>query len=191
MTVDYLFKTIVVGDGAVGKTTLTKKFVTGKFQSSYKMTIGVDLSIKILKIKQNIVKLQIWDTGGQERFKYVSPVYYRGALGALCCYDITKRTTFENLPKWFSNVERYCGNIPIVLVATKKDLEDLRTVKEDEGQSFARERGIYFFETSAKSGFNLKEPFLALTKQIVENVKHVKPQKRVFKDSFYKRLLRQ
>ncbi|MFX1521016.1 MAG: GTP-binding protein [Promethearchaeota archaeon] len=174
MTVDYLFKIIVVGDGAVGKTTLTKKFVTGKFQSQYKMTIGVDLSIKILKIKQNIIKLQIWDTGGQERFQYVSPIYYRGALGALCCYDITQRTSFENLPKWFSNVENYCGNIPIVLVATKKDLEDFRIVKEDEGHSFAREKGIYFFETSAKREFNLEKPFLAIAKQIAENVKHVK-----------------
>jgi small GTP-binding protein len=174
MTVDYLFKTIVVGDGAVGKTTLTKKFVTGNFQSKYKLTIGVDLSIKILKIKQGIVKLQIWDTGGQERFQYVSPVYYRGALGALCCYDITKRPTFENVPKWFSTVERYCGNIPIVLVATKKDLEDLRVVKKEDGDSFAREKGIHFFETSSKSGFNLKKPFLALAKQIVANVKPAK-----------------
>ncbi len=180
MTVDYLFKTIVVGDGAVGKTTLTQKFITGKFRSKYKMTLGVDLSVKFLKIKQTIVKLQIWDTGGQERFHYVSPVYYRGALGALCCYDITKRTSFENLPKWFSNVERYCGNIPIVLVATKKDLEEFRTVKEEEGRSFAKEKGIYFFETSANSGINSKKPFFALAKQIIENVKRVKPQNRVF-----------
>ena len=180
MTVDYLFKIIVVGDGAVGKTTLTQKLITGKFRSKYKMTLGVDLSIKFLKIKQTIVKLQIWDTGGQERFHYVSPVYYRGALGALCCYDITKRTSFENVPKWFSNVEKYCGNIPMVLVATKKDLEDFRVVKEEEGHSFAREKGIYFFETSAKSGFNLKKPFFALAKQIVENLKLVKSQKRVF-----------
>jgi small GTP-binding protein len=174
MTVDYLFKTIIVGDGTVGKTTLTQKFVTGKFQSKYKMTIGVDLSIKIFKLKQGIVKLQLWDTGGQERFHYVSPVYYRGALGALCCYDITKRTSFENLPKWFSNIEKYCGNIPIVLVATKKDLENFRTVKEEEGHDIAREKGIYFFETSSKSGCNLKKPFLALAKQIVENLKLVK-----------------
>jgi len=170
MTVDYLFKIIVVGDGAVGKTTLTQKLITGKFQTKYKITLGVDLSVKFLKIKQTIVKLQIWDTGGQERFQYVSPIYYQGALGALSCYDITKKASFENVPKWITNVENYCGNIPMVIVATKKDLEDFREVKEEEGRNFAMERGLYFFETSAKSGFNLKRPFFALTKQIIENV---------------------
>lgn len=180
MTVDYLLKIIVVGDGAVGKTTLTKKLITGKFQSKYKMTLGVDLSVKFLKIKQSVCKLQIWDTGGQERFQYVSPIYYRGALGALCCYDITKRASFENIPKWITNVENYCGNIPMVLVATKKDLEDFRVVKEEEGRNFAMERDLNFYETSSKSGFNLKQPFFALTKQIIENVIPVKPQKLVF-----------
>jgi len=175
MTADYLFKIIVVGDGAVGKTTLTQKLITGKFQTKYKMTLGVDLSVKFLKINQTIVKLQIWDTGGQERFQYVSPIYYRRALGALCCYDITKRISFENVPKWITNVENYCGNIPMVLVAAKKDLEDFRVVKEEEGRNFAMERGLYFFETSAKSGFNLKRPFFALTKQIIENVIPPKP----------------
>ncbi len=175
MTMDYLFKVIVVGDGAVGKTTLTQKLITGKFQSKYKMTLGVDLSVKFLKIKQKIIKLQIWDTGGQERFQYVSPIYYRGALGALCCYDITQRASFENVPKWIRNVENYCGNIPIVLVATKKDLEDFRVVKEEEGRNFAMERDLYFFETSSKSGINLKKPFFTLTKQIIKNVIPVKP----------------
>ncbi len=175
MTVDYLFKIIVVGDGAVGKTTLTQKLITGKFQSKYKMTLGVDLSIKFLKIKQGVCKLQIWDTGGQERFQYVSPIYYRGALGTLCCYDITKRASFENVPKWIRNVENYCGNIPIVLVATKKDLENFRVVKEEEGRNFAMERDLYFFETSSKSGSNLKKPFLALTKLIIKNLIPVKP----------------
>ena len=175
MTADYLFKMIVVGDGAVGKTTLTQKLITGKFQTQYKMTLGVDLSVKFLKINQTIVKLQIWDTGGQERFQYVSPIYYRGALGALCCYDITKRTTFENVPKWIRNVENYCGNIPKILVATKQDLEEFRVVTEEEGRNFAKERDLYFFETSSKSGFNLKKPFFALTKQIIKNMIPTKP----------------
>ena len=134
------------------------------------MTIGVDLSVKYIKIGQNKIKLQIWDTGGQERFKYVSPIYYRGALGALCCYDITKKESFENVPMWITNVENYCGNIPMVLVATKKDLEDFRVVKEEEGRNFAMERVLYFFETSSKSGFNLKKPFFALTKLIIKKV---------------------
>ena len=170
MTADYLFKMIVVGDGSVGKTTLTQKLITGKFQTKYKMTLGVDLSIKFLKIKQNVVKLQIWDTGGQERFQYVSPVYYRGALGALCCYDITQRVSFMNVQKWITNVQNYCGNIPMVLVATKHDLEEFRAVTEEEGRNFAKERGLNFFETSSKSGFNLKKPFFVLTKLIIKNM---------------------
>ena len=180
MTVDYLFKIIVVGDGAVGKTTLTKKLITGKFQTKYKMTIGVDLSVKYLQIGQNKVKLQIWDTGGQERFKYVSPIYYRGALGALCCYDIAKKDSFENVPMWITNVENYCGNIPIVLVATKKDLEDFRVIKEEIGRNFAIEKGLLFFETSSKSGFNLKKPFFTLAKQMIAKRKQITLQKPIF-----------
>ncbi len=176
MTFDYLFKVIVVGDGAVGKTALTRKFTTGQFRESYKMTIGVDFSIKILKIQRkgkskiSTVKLQIWDTGGQERFSYVRPLYYRGALGALCCYDITNRKSFLNLPKWFADIEKHCGNIPAVLIATKKDIEELRVVGLDEGQSFAKEKGILFFETSAKDGTNVGDTFNDLTEHIVDDV---------------------
>lgn len=176
MAFDYLFKVIVVGDGAVGKTSLTRKFTTGQFRESYKMTIGVDFSIKILKIprkgksKESTVKLQIWDTGGQERFSYVRPLYYRGALGALCCYDITNRKSFLNLPKWFNDIEKHCGNIPTILIATKTDLAELRVVDVDEGQGFAEQRGIPFFETSAKDGSYVEDTFNRLTAQIVDDV---------------------
>ena len=176
MTFDYLFKVIVVGDGVVGKTSLTRKFTTGQFRESYKMTIGVDFSIKLLKINQtdktkiSTVKLQIWDTGGQERFSYVRPLYYRGALGALCCYDITNRKSFLNLPKWFGDIEKHCGNIPTILIGTKKDLEELRVVGVDEGQSFADQRGIPFYETSAKDGINVEDTFNQLTEHIVTDV---------------------
>jgi small GTP-binding protein len=176
MTFDYLFKVIVVGDGAVGKTSLTRKFTTGQFRESYKMTIGVDFSIKILKIQRNgkskvsTVKLQIWDTGGQERFSYVRPLYYRGALGALVCYDITNRKSFLNLPKWLSDVSKHCGNIPKILIATKADLEELRVVGSDEGLNFAKQEGIPFFETSAKDGLNVEDMFNLLTEHIVEDV---------------------
>jgi small GTP-binding protein len=180
MTLDYLFKIIVVGDGAVGKTTLTKKLITGEFKTKYKMTIGVDLSVKYLKIKEKKIKLQIWDTGGQERFNYVSPIYYRKALGALCCYDITKRASFENVQKWITNIENYCGNIPIVLVATKRDLEDFRVIKEEIGHNFAKERGLCFFETSSKNGFNLKKPFFTLAKLIIQKRKQIAMQKSAF-----------
>ncbi|MFX1519942.1 MAG: GTP-binding protein [Promethearchaeota archaeon] len=176
MTFDYLFKVIVVGDGAVGKTSLTRKFTTGQFRESYKMTIGVDFSIKILKIKskgkskESTVKLQIWDTGGQERFSYVRPLYYRGALGALVCYDLTNRKSFLNLPKWFGDVSKHCGNIPTILIATKTDLEELRVVGSDEGLSLAEQKGIPFFETSAKDGANVENTFNLLTEHIVEDV---------------------
>ena len=171
---DYLFKSIVVGDGGVGKTALTLRFSKGFFTEDYKMTIGVDFHVKTISIdtSEGVIKckLQLWDTGGQERFSYVRPLYYRGALGALCCYDITNRKSFLNLLKWFGDIEKHCGNIPTILIATKKDLEELRVVGIDEGQSFAEQRSIPFYETSAKDGINVEDTFNQLTEQIVTDV---------------------
>ena len=119
---DYLFKVIVVGDGAVGKTAITIRFAEGRFEEHYKMTIGVDFAIKLIQVAGYKVKLQVWDTGGQERFSYIRPLYYKGAMAALAIFDLTNRESYDNLPKWFQEVADNCGAIPLMLVGNKVDL---------------------------------------------------------------------
>ncbi len=171
---DYLFKTIVVGDGAVGKTAITIRYATDKFQENYKMTIGVDFTIKMLKVKDKQIKCQIWDTGGQERFSKIRPLYYRGALGGLVVYDVTNRESFENLEKWFGEIEKNCiRKVPIILVGNKIDLEK-RKVKKKEAKAYAAKKSkdfgyeITYLETSAKTGETIKKVFTNLIYMMVE-----------------------
>lgn len=177
-TYDYLFKVIVVGDGAVGKTALSFRFDTGKFEQSYKMTIGADFFVKIIEVEargmKHRVKLQIWDTAGQERFGSIRPLYYRGANGGFVVFDVTNRKSFINLEKkWFNEVYQYCGHIPLILLGNKIDLEELRAVSMNEGQEIATEQELQFFETSAKTGQNVDKAFLNLGERLLEKAKKV------------------
>ena len=165
---DYLFKSIVVGDGGVGKTALTLRFSKGFFQEEYKMTIGVDFHVKTidLKTKDGITrtKLQIWDTGGQERFASIRPMYYRGALGALLIFDLTSMSSFEHLPQWIEEIRANAKEeIPLLLVGNKADLEDQREVFLDEINEFSKDFGLYYTETSAKTGKNVGDCFAMLS----------------------------
>ncbi|MFX1295332.1 MAG: GTP-binding protein [Promethearchaeota archaeon] len=171
---DYLFKVIVVGDGAVGKTALTIRFSEGRFQDHYKMTIGVDFAIKMVEIEGRRVKLQIWDTGGQERFSYIRPLYYKGAMGVCFIFDITNRSSFEHLPKWFKEVSDYCGAIPALLVANKCDLPD-KAITRDEATQMAAQINAFFFEASAKTGDNVDDLFSMLGKMLIHKEGLVAP----------------
>ncbi|MFX1501332.1 MAG: GTP-binding protein, partial [Promethearchaeota archaeon] len=129
---DYLFKSIVVGDGGVGKTALTLRFSKGFFTEDYKMTIGVDFHVKTINIDALEgpirAKLQIWDTGGQERFSSIRPMYYRGSLGALLIFDLTNASSFDHLPQWIEEVRANVKTeIPLLLVGNKSDLVEQRT----------------------------------------------------------------
>ncbi|MFW9897791.1 MAG: Rab family GTPase, partial [Candidatus Thorarchaeota archaeon] len=165
---DYLFKSIVVGDGGVGKTALTLRFSKGFFTEDYKMTIGVDFHVKTIKIDteeegQILVKLQIWDTGGQERFSSIRPMYYRGALGALLIFDLTSDESFEHLPQWIEEVRANVkSEVPLLLVGNKSDLVDLRAVSLDVINDFTEKFNLYYMETSAKTGEGVGDCFYIL-----------------------------
>ena len=164
---DFLFKSIVVGDGGVGKTALTLRFSKGFFTEDYKMTIGVDFHVKTIAIDTDQgplrAKLQIWDTGGQERFSSIRPMYYRGSLGALLIFDLTNYETFEHLPQWIEEVRANVRNeIPLLLVGNKSDLLDQRSVSMDELNDFTGKFNLYYMETSAKTGVGVGDCFSIL-----------------------------
>ncbi|MHA1193647.1 MAG: GTP-binding protein [Promethearchaeota archaeon] len=164
---DYLFKSIVVGDGGVGKTALTLRFSKDFFTEDYKMTIGVDFHVKTITI--NTVegpikaKLQLWDTGGQERFSSIRPMYYRGSLGAVLVFDLTNAASFEHLPQWIEEVRANLKTeIPLLLVGNKSDLIDIRMVSLEEINNFTRDFNLYYMETSAKTGDGVGDCFYIL-----------------------------
>jgi small GTP-binding protein len=164
---DYLFKSIVVGDGGVGKTALTLRFSKGFFTEDYKMTIGVDFHVKTISIdtlEETIkCKLQLWDTGGQERFSSIRPMYYRGSLGAVLVFDLTNYASFEHLPQWIEEVRANIkSEIPLLLVGNKSDLIDQRAVSTEEINNFTRDFNLYYMETSAKTGDGVGDCFYIL-----------------------------
>jgi len=164
---DFLFKSIVVGDGGVGKTALTLRFSKGFFTEDYKMTIGVDFHVKTITIETDEgpirAKLQIWDTGGQERFSSIRPMYYRGSLGALLIFDLTNSDSFEHLPQWIEEVRANVKTeIPLLLVGNKSDLIDQRAVTLEEINEFTRNFNLYYMETSAKTGEGVGDCFYIL-----------------------------
>jgi len=165
----FIFKVVVVGDAAVGKTSLMFRFVHGTFQKDYKMTIGVNFATKMISLDNGVkVKLSIWDTAGQERFHFLLPSYYDGSSGGLLVFDVTRRESFTNLPKWIDQVRGKVSNIPLLLLGNKADLEDLRAVTTDEAKQFAAQNGLVYSETSAKDGTNVDDVFAALTQFMTE-----------------------
>jgi len=171
MSYSYLFKYIIIGDTAVGKSCLLLQFTDKRFQPVHDLTIGVEFGARMVTIDGKQIKLQIWDTAGQESFRSITRSYYRGAAGALLVYDITRRDTFNHLTTWLEDARQHSSsNMVIMLIGNKSDLEARRDVKKEEGEAFAREHGLVFMETSAKTAANVEEAFINTAKEIYQKI---------------------
>ncbi|GER34462.1 RAB GTPase homolog A4A [Striga asiatica] len=165
--IDYVFKVVLIGDSAVGKSQILSRFSRDEFSLDSKATIGVEFQTRTMVIQHKSVKAQIWDTAGQERYRAVTSAYYRGAVGAMLVYDITKRQTFDHIPRWLEELRSHADkNIVIILVGNKCDLEDQRAVPTEDAKEFAQNEGLFFLETSALEATNVEEAFLTVLTEI-------------------------
>ncbi|KAF8720722.1 hypothetical protein HU200_023625 [Digitaria exilis] len=200
--VDYVFKVVLIGDSAVGKSQILARFARNEFSLDSKATIGVEFQTRTLVIEHKSVKAQIWDTAGQERqrhhaipyhlssetyrvllpnklttshacyfnncrYRAVTSAYYRGALGALLVYDITKRQSFDHIPRWLEELRGHADkNIVIMLVGNKSDLEEERAVSTEDAKEFAEKENLFFLETSAMQATNVENAFQTVLTEI-------------------------
>ncbi|KAL9658650.1 hypothetical protein ABK040_006186 [Willaertia magna] len=187
----HLYKILVVGDYAVGKTSLIRRYCTGEFTSNYRITIGVDFCLKHLDYNDNTnVSLQLWDIAGHERFGAMTRVYYKYAIAAVVCFDISRPSTLDNVKKWRDDINSKVvlpnvdnGNIggngiggnhsgdgvpiPMILLANKCDLPEI-TIDKNKMNKFAKENGfVAWFETSAKKNINIENAFEFLVSHIM------------------------
>ncbi|CAD8151433.1 unnamed protein product [Paramecium octaurelia] len=168
---DYLFKILLIGNSAVGKSSLLLRFADNVFNESFLPTIGVDFKIRTFDLNGKTVKLQIWDTAGQERFKTITNSYYKGAHGIILVYDVTDKQSFKDVENWLAEVEKYANeNVVRVLVGNKVDLESKREVTPEEGKELADSLNIRFIETSAKNSSNVEKAFITLANEIKAKV---------------------
>lgn len=201
---DYLFKLVLIGDSGVGKSNLLSQFTSNEFNLESKSTIGVEFATKNIHIESKTIKAQIWDTSGQERYRAITGAYYRGAVGALLVYDITRSQSFQNVTHWLKELRDHADeSIVIMLVGNKSDLANNRAVTTEEASSFAQENHFLFMETSALTASNVEPAFNTIFEEIykiipkkaIMNIQensnspsagqtiHLRPQRRLSVDS--------
>lgn len=136
---DMIFKIVLIGDSYVGKTNILSRYLQNEFSQDSKATVGVEFGSKNFNIEGNNVKAQIWDTAGQERYQAITNAYYKGAKGAFIVYDITRKTSFNSIDKWVTNIKANGHpNLSIILVGNKCDLESNREVSKEEAEQLAK-----------------------------------------------------
>ena len=168
-----LFKIVIIGDTYVGKTNILSRYISNEFDPNSNSTIGVELTTKSYNFDNNDVKVQIWDTAGQEKYRSITSSYYKGAQGCLLVYDITKKKSFDNIDKWYSELKSNSDEkIYTMLLGNKSDLEENREVSIEEAEKKAKNFNIAFMETSAYNGNNINKAFNELINNVYQNNKH-------------------
>ncbi len=168
---DLIFKIVLIGDSGVGKTNILSRYINNEFSLATQSTVGVEFGSKIIKKNGKVIKLQIWDTAGQERYKSITSAYYKGSKGAFVVYDISRKTTYDNIDKWIGELKTNGSeDVLIMLVGNKSDLEEKREVITEEVEKKAQEQKLAFCETSALNGKNVEYAFENLINEILKKV---------------------
>jgi small GTP-binding protein len=168
---DYIFKVILIGDGSVGKTSLIRRYMEGRFKRDYLPTIGSQIYTKrIVGEDETAVTLVVWDISGQPAFSAIRPEYYKGAAAILLVYDLTRPETFHHLDSWLNETKKYLPNAQIILIANKSDLGGNRKIDTRLGEEYASKINAPYLETSAKEGNNVSETFAVLADRLVATI---------------------
>ena len=166
---DLLYKIIIIGDTCVGKSNILSRYLNDEFTENTKSTVGVELGIKFLKIRNTKTKIQIWDTAGQERYQAITSSYFKGSDGCFIVYDITNETSFDHIEKWYEQIHDESNkDISIVIVGNKCDLENERKVIIEKAKEKAKNLKCAFFETSALKNINIEKIFEELVNNIYD-----------------------
>ena len=171
---DFIFKIILIGNSSVGKSSIIQRYIQKIFNDEYTCTIGVDFFMKTIDINEKLIKLQLWDTAGTERFKSITTGYYRGANAAFVVFDLTSRISFNSISEWIQNYYNYSNpnsEKNVVLIGNKSDLKESREITEEEINKFVVNNNIKYFETSAKNGENIDECFYYIAEKLMNDMK--------------------
>lgn len=170
MSSSYKLKVLLCGPAGVGKTSLIHRFIKSRFQTDYKLTVGVDILTKDVELANSqIATLSIWDIGGQERFSFIRSTFYKGAAGVLLVFDLSRAATWDDIKNWRAEVKQFAGDIPFVLIGNKLDLlQDVgEVIDRDECREYAESQGSTYIETSAKNNIAVDDGFILLTEKII------------------------
>jgi len=167
--IDYTIKLLIVGDSSVGKSNFIYRFIENRFCEEYLTTSGIDLKTANIKIKDKMIRVQLWDTAGQEKYRAITKNLFLKVLGALVFYDITNENSFLNLKEWVKSIKEECGgHMQMILIGSKSDLADKRVVRRDEAEAYAKEQKIEYMESSSKTGENVQEAIISLCEKILK-----------------------
>ena len=169
---DLIFKIVIIGDSGVGKTNLIGRYLKNEYKEDSKATVGVEFGEKKYEINGLKIKAQIWDTAGQERYRAITSMYYKGAKSGLIVFDLSSKSTFQNVEKWFNEIKKTADpTINLILIGNKSDLKDKRQISTEEGENKAKEMNVAYLETSALNADNVDKAFDLLIQEITKKMK--------------------